>query len=80
MHHIVPQNACKSAKLRCTELALLAVAASCRLAGGLADISACHGSNFSSSCGARKDRTRSLGITAGRDLCRLKNEERCGGE
>src|SRR5216684_5111061 len=39
-------------------------------AGALADNGACHGSGFSPSCGARKDRSRCLG--AKRNVCGLK--------
>src|SRR5260370_20266073 len=51
-------------KVHRAELILASCSLHVALAGCPADISACHGSGFSSSCGARKDRTRCLGEIA----------------
>jgi hypothetical protein len=65
IYHIVQENARKSAKLRCAEL--IGGCFMSLLQGDLADIGACHGGGFSSSCGARKDRTGCPGEIAERD-------------
>src|SRR6202020_3335673 len=57
IYHTARRNACKSAKLRCAEFAWRPLAHA-GPAGAPADLGACHGSGFSSSCGARKGRIR----------------------